>query len=121
MCCQGLFGTIDAGMITPSAGKITNRKGKGRGRQGGNTGAGGGNMKREDDDDNGVANKEFFLPVHAVSNNPGGPALNLNIHKTLVEQHTPEIVLRGLVNNTDIEKLFEYHILEANQSIHWPP
>lgn len=110
-------------------------KGKGRGRQGGNTGAGGTNTKPEDDDDNVVSNYCFhdagpvFMTVitrvwpirstsclvrchhgttiHAVSNNLVGPASNLNIRKNLVEQHTPEIILHGLVNNTDVEKLFE--------------
>ncbi|KAG1853069.1 hypothetical protein F4604DRAFT_1933338 [Suillus subluteus] len=49
-------------------------KGKGKGPQGGNTGAG--NSKPADNDDNvGVANKEYFLP---------GPASNLNIRKTLL-------------------------------------
>ncbi|KIK36949.1 hypothetical protein CY34DRAFT_16042 [Suillus luteus UH-Slu-Lm8-n1] len=46
----------------------------------------------------GVANKEYFLP---------GPASNLNIRKNLVEQHMPEIVLHGFVNNADVEKLFD--------------
>jgi hypothetical protein len=45
--------------------------------------------------------------IHSISNNLVGPASNLNIRKTLVEQHTPEIVLHGLVNNTDVEKLFD--------------
>lgn len=36
-----------------------------------------------------------------------GPASNLNIRKTLVEKHTPEIVVHGLVNSSDVEKLFE--------------
>jgi hypothetical protein len=45
--------------------------------------------------------------IHAVSNSPVGPALNLNICKNLVEQHTLEIVLHGLVNKTDIKKLFD--------------
>lgn len=84
-------------------------KGKGRGRQGGNTGAGGTNTKPEDDDDNvGVANKEYFLP---------GPASNLNIRKNLVEQHTPEIILHGLVNNTDVEKLFDIFWNQINPFI----
>ncbi|KAG0696615.1 fungal-specific transcription factor domain-containing protein [Suillus ampliporus] len=82
---------------------------KGRGRQGGNTGASGSTVKPEDDDDNvGVANKEYFLP---------GPASNLNIRKTLVEQHTPEIVLHGLVNNADVEKLFDIYWKQINPFI----
>jgi hypothetical protein len=110
-------------------------KGKGRGCQGGNTGIGGSNSKPEDDDDNVVSIDVFHhacpvfmtvitcrvwpirsifylvrccrgIGIHAVSNSPVGSASNLNIRKNLMEQHTPEIVLHGLVNNTDVEKLF---------------
>jgi hypothetical protein len=63
----------------------------------------------------GVANNEYFLPgnmhratlVYVISHDLVGPASNLNIRKTLVEQHTPEIVVHGLVNNNDVEKLFD--------------
>lgn len=88
-------------------------KGKGRGRQGATAGAGGGDTKPEDDDDNVVSDGcSFMMPswdddtlwslIDFV-----GPASNLNIRKTLVEQHTPEIVLHGLVSNADVEKLFD--------------
>ncbi|OJA14638.1 hypothetical protein AZE42_02677 [Rhizopogon vesiculosus] len=80
-------------------------KAKGRGR-GGNASAGGSSANPENDDDNvGVANNEYFLP---------GPASNLNIRKTLVEQHTPEIVVHGLVNDNDVEKLFDIFWKQIN-------
>ncbi|KAI6043555.1 fungal-specific transcription factor domain-containing protein [Pisolithus marmoratus] len=73
-------------------------KGKGKARQ--VTGTTSINTRLEDDDDNvGVANKEYFMP---------GPANNLNIRKNLIEQHSPpDIVLHGLVTAADVEKLFE--------------
>jgi len=62
-----------------------------------------------------VANKAYFLPgnmhratqSYVVSHPLVGPASNLNSRKMLVEQHTPEIVIHGLVNNNDVEKLFD--------------
>lgn len=44
---------------------------------------------------------------YVVSHPLIGPASNLNSRKTLVEQHTPEIVIHGLVNKNDVEKLFD--------------
>ncbi|KAG2108844.1 hypothetical protein BD769DRAFT_1392654 [Suillus cothurnatus] len=67
-----------------------------------------GPVKEEDVKKVSVANKEYFLP---------GPALNLNICKNLVEQHTLEIVLHGLVNKTDIKKLFDIFWKQINPFI----
>ncbi|KIJ62383.1 hypothetical protein HYDPIDRAFT_30354 [Hydnomerulius pinastri MD-312] len=83
-------------------------KGKGRSRQG--AGAKGTTVHPEDDDDNvGVANKEYFKP---------GPANDLNIRKNLIEQHSPpDIVLHGLVTSTDVDKLFEIFWTQINPFI----
>ncbi|KAI6100455.1 hypothetical protein EV401DRAFT_1877551 [Pisolithus croceorrhizus] len=72
-------------------------KGKSKARQG--TGTTSTSKKLEDDDNNGVANKGYFMP---------GPANNLSIRKNLIEQHSPpDILLHGLVTAADVEKLFE--------------
>lgn len=75
-------------------------KDKGKGRASQSAGTPSTNTKLEEDDDNvGVANKEYFMP---------GLANNLNIRKNLIEQHSPpDIVLHGLVTAADVEKLFE--------------
>ncbi|GLB42696.1 putative fungal specific transcription factor [Lyophyllum shimeji] len=52
-----------------------------------------------DDDDVGVANETYFMP---------GPATDLGIRATLIEQHSPpEILVHGLVTPEDVDKLFE--------------
>ena len=79
----------------------------GRGGGGGGGGAGGSargsakDFESENDDDTnvGVANGAYFLP---------GPASDLQVRKTLIERHSPpEILVHGLVNAEDVEKLFE--------------
>lgn len=55
----------------------------------------------ENDDENnvGVANGAYFLP---------GPASDLSVRKALIERHSPpEILVHGLVNAEDVERLFE--------------
>ncbi|KAL0066966.1 hypothetical protein AAF712_005955 [Marasmius tenuissimus] len=78
-------------------------------------GAGGGaNGKKEDllddtdlDDDNvGVANETYFMP---------GPATDLDIRATLIEQHSPpEILVHGLVTPDDVDHLFEIFYTRVN-------
>ncbi|KIY45806.1 hypothetical protein FISHEDRAFT_48653 [Fistulina hepatica ATCC 64428] len=54
-----------------------------------------------DDDNVGVANETYFMP---------GPATDLNLRATLIEQHSPpEILVHGLVTPEDVEKLFEMY------------
>ncbi|KAH7906942.1 fungal-specific transcription factor domain-containing protein [Hygrophoropsis aurantiaca] len=63
-----------------------------------------------DDDDNiGVANKEYFLP---------GPASDLKFRKNLIEQHSPpEIILHGLVDSGDVSQLFDIFWKQVNPFI----
>lgn len=59
-----------------------------------------------DDDDVGVANETYFMP---------GPATDLDIRATLIEQHSPpEILVHGLVAPEDVEKLFEIFYTRVN-------
>ncbi|EGO18461.1 hypothetical protein SERLADRAFT_481133 [Serpula lacrymans var. lacrymans S7.9] len=64
----------------------------------------------EDDNNNvGVANKEYFLP---------GPATDLNIRKSLIEQHSPpDILVHNLVTGSDVDKLFEIFYKHVNPFI----
>ncbi|KAF9267092.1 hypothetical protein L218DRAFT_955568 [Marasmius fiardii PR-910] len=77
-------------------------------------GGAGGVVKKEDlfdeadlDDDNvGVANETYFMP---------GPATDLDIRATLIEQHSPpEILVHGLVTPDDVERLFEIFYTRVN-------
>ncbi|KAL0567880.1 hypothetical protein V5O48_014114 [Marasmius crinis-equi] len=53
-----------------------------------------------------VANETYFLP---------GPAINLDIRATLIEQHgPPEILAHGLVTPDDVERLFEIFCTRVN-------
>ena len=87
---------------------ITNRRERSRARSAasGRSGRsaqheGDANESGEDGDDNnvGVANEMYFL---------SGPASDLDRRKKLIERHSPpEILVHGLVNAEDVEKLFE--------------
>ncbi|KAF8435322.1 fungal-specific transcription factor domain-containing protein [Boletus edulis BED1] len=85
-------------------------KGKSRGRLGSGTGTSGATIKPEEDDDNvGVANKEYFRP---------GPANDLNIRKHLIERNSPpDILLHGLVTPADVDKLFDIFWNQINPFI----
>ncbi|RDB22039.1 Protein priB [Hypsizygus marmoreus] len=62
-----------------------------------------------DDDDVGVANETYFMP---------GPATDLGIRATLIEQHSPpEILVHGLVAPEDVDKLFEIFYERVNPFI----
>lgn len=59
-----------------------------------------------DDDNVGVANETYFMP---------GPATDLSIRATLIEQHSPpEILVHGLVVPEDVDKLFEIFFDRVN-------
>ncbi|KAL0566819.1 hypothetical protein V5O48_015183 [Marasmius crinis-equi] len=90
---------------------LSNSKKVGSGKK---DGAGAGASKKEDlldeadlDDDNvGVANETYFMP---------GPATDLDIRATLIEQHSPpEILVHGLVTPDDVERLFEIFYTRVN-------
>ncbi|KAG6906482.1 hypothetical protein DXG01_013721 [Tephrocybe rancida] len=62
-----------------------------------------------DDDDVGVANETYFMP---------GPATDLGIRATLIEQHSPpEILVHGLVTPEDVDALFEIFFNRVNPFI----
>ncbi|KAJ3931253.1 MAG: putative fungal-specific transcription factor [Lentinula lateritia] len=62
-----------------------------------------------DDDNVGVANATYFMP---------GPATDLDIRATLIEQHSPpEILVHGLVTPDDVDKLFEIFYERINPFI----
>ncbi|KAF9074255.1 hypothetical protein BDP27DRAFT_1317542 [Rhodocollybia butyracea] len=62
-----------------------------------------------DDDNVGVANETYFMP---------GPATDLAIRATLIEQHSPpEILVHGLVTPDDVDKLFEIFYERINPFI----
>ena len=68
-------------------------------------------LESDGDDDNnvGVANETYFMP---------GPATNLQERKMLIERHSPpEILVHGLVNAEDVEKLFEMWVLLISISL----
>ncbi|KAK7047769.1 hypothetical protein VNI00_006097 [Paramarasmius palmivorus] len=59
-----------------------------------------------DDDNVGVANDTYFMP---------GPATDLDIRATLIEQHSPpEILVHGLVTPDDVDRLFEIFYTRVN-------
>ncbi|KAI3605911.1 hypothetical protein WG66_012368 [Moniliophthora roreri] len=59
-----------------------------------------------DDDNVGVANDTYFMP---------GPATDLDIRATLIEQHSPpEILVHGLVTPDDVDRLFEIFYNRVN-------
>ncbi|KAF8907042.1 hypothetical protein CPB84DRAFT_1878586 [Gymnopilus junonius] len=61
------------------------------------------------DDNVGVANETYFMP---------GPATDLDIRATLIEQHSaPEILVHGLVKPEDVEKLFQIFYERVNPFI----
>ncbi|KAG6889467.1 hypothetical protein C0995_000994 [Termitomyces sp. Mi166 len=60
-----------------------------------------------DDDDVGVANETYFMP---------GPATDLGIRATLIEQHSPpEILVHGLVTPEDVDALFDIYYAEKSE------
>lgn len=62
-----------------------------------------------DDDDVGVANETYFMP---------GPATDLKIRATLIEQHSPpDILVHGLVTPEDVDKLFDLFYKYINVGI----
>ncbi|KAG5730335.1 Protein priB [Termitomyces sp. T112] len=62
-----------------------------------------------DDDDVGVANETYFMP---------GPATDLGIRATLIEQHSPpEILVHGLVTPEDVDALFDIFFQRVNPFI----
>lgn len=84
------------------------KKGKRRGKADGS-----------DNDEVGVANEAYFLPGQRLSmfassfsmterSSCAGPAYNLNIRASLIENHSPpEILVHGLVTPDDVDKLFD--------------
>ncbi|KAH9475248.1 Protein priB [Psilocybe cubensis] len=59
------------------------------------------------DDNVGVANETYFMP---------GPATDLDMRASLIEQHSaPEILVHNLVNPEDVEKLFEMYYVEKSE------
>ncbi|KAL5501248.1 hypothetical protein ACEPAH_9635 [Sanghuangporus vaninii] len=80
----------------------------GRGGAGGSTIGSAKDLESDADDDTnvGVANETYFLP---------GPASDLHVRKMLIERHSPpEILVHGLVNAEDVEKLFEIFYEKVN-------
>ncbi|OSX62760.1 hypothetical protein POSPLADRAFT_1141216 [Postia placenta MAD-698-R-SB12] len=67
-----------------------------------------------DDDDVGVANETYFMP---------GPAFDLSIRASLIENHSPpEILVHGLVTPDDVDHLFEmsatfYHAIDVQVTL----
>jgi len=62
-----------------------------------------------DDDDVGVASKQFFMP---------GPSSNLALRKSLIEKISPpDILVHGLVTPEDVEKLFDIFYTRINPFI----
>ncbi|KAF5345063.1 hypothetical protein D9758_010418 [Tetrapyrgos nigripes] len=62
-----------------------------------------------DDDNVGVANETYFLP---------GPATDLDIRATIIEQHSPpDILVHGLVTPDDVDKLFDIYYNKCNPFI----
>ncbi|THU98704.1 hypothetical protein K435DRAFT_660495 [Dendrothele bispora CBS 962.96] len=62
-----------------------------------------------DDNNVGVANETYFLP---------GPATDLDIRATLIEQHSPpDILVHGLVTPDDVDKLFDIFYKKCNPFI----
>jgi len=58
------------------------------------------------DDNVGVANETYFVP---------GPAYDLSIRATLIENHSPpEILVHGLVTPDDVDRLFEIFYTKLN-------
>ncbi|KAF8659280.1 hypothetical protein AX16_001855 [Volvariella volvacea WC 439] len=67
------------------------------------------NEETLDDDNVGVANETYFMP---------GPATDLEIRATLIEQHSPpEILVHGLVGPEDVDRLFEIFYNRVNPFI----
>uniref|UniRef100_A0A0W0G6S0 Xylanolytic transcriptional activator regulatory domain-containing protein n=1 Tax=Moniliophthora roreri TaxID=221103 RepID=A0A0W0G6S0_MONRR len=80
-----------------------------------------------DDDNVGVANDTYFMPGRIISFYPvcfyptpdllrmAGPATDLDIRATLIEQHSPpEILVHGLVTPDDVDRLFEMIATDLN-------
>ncbi|TFK71035.1 hypothetical protein BDN72DRAFT_493272 [Pluteus cervinus] len=88
---------------------LSNKKSKGKGKKDPKGDALDDNL---DDDDVvclGVANETYFMP---------GPATDLGIRATLIEQHSPpEILVHGLVTPEDVDKLFEIFYTRVNPFI----
>ena len=78
-----------------------------------------GNVDGSDNEEVGVANETYFLPGKPLVTpalpfsitEPScclGPAYNLNIRASLIENHSPpEILVHGLVTPDDVDKLFD--------------
>ncbi|EPS93162.1 hypothetical protein FOMPIDRAFT_63796 [Fomitopsis schrenkii] len=65
-----------------------------------------GNVDGSENEEVGVANETYFLP---------GPAYNLNIRASLIENHSPpEIIIHGLVTPDDVDKLFDIFYTRLN-------
>ncbi|KAH8109643.1 fungal-specific transcription factor domain-containing protein [Phellopilus nigrolimitatus] len=65
-----------------------------------------GESDADDDNNVGVANETYFMP---------GPATDLGVRKQLIERHSPpEILVHGLVNAEDVERLFEIFYEKVN-------
>ncbi|KAI0722050.1 hypothetical protein C8Q72DRAFT_859459 [Fomitopsis betulina] len=65
-----------------------------------------GNAEGSDNEEVGVANDAYFMP---------GPAYDLNIRASLIENHSPpEIIVHGLVTPDDVDKLFDIFYTRLN-------
>ncbi|KAF8554878.1 hypothetical protein OG21DRAFT_1012322 [Imleria badia] len=106
--------TVPIGLLANLSLDKEDEKDKGRGKSRARTGSGtapsGAAVKPEEDDNNvGVANKEYFRP---------GPANDLNIRKHLIERNSPpDILLHGLVTSADVDKLFDIFWNQINPFI----
>ncbi|KAJ8689224.1 hypothetical protein PTI98_013267 [Pleurotus ostreatus] len=89
---------VPLGLIATLA--LSNSKGKSGGKKDPRA------IEEEDDDDVGVANETYFMP---------GPATDLSLRATLIQQYSPpEILVHGLVTPDDVEKLFEIFYTHVN-------
>ena len=106
--------TVPLGLIANLS--LSNKKKVGKKKTSGKEAAG--LLEAELDDDNiGVANETYFMPgnlpdrlVFVISSwfFDSGPATDLGIRASLIEQHSPpEILVHGLVKPEDVDKLFQ--------------
>ncbi|KAG7085553.1 hypothetical protein E1B28_003110 [Marasmius oreades] len=99
---------VPLGLIANLSLSNSNKKVGGK-KDGGITGAGMEELYDEadlDDDNVGVANETYFMP---------GPATDLDIRATLIEQHSPpEILVHGLVTPDDVDRLFDIFYKKVN-------
>lgn len=75
-----------------------------------------GNAEGSDNEEVGVANDAYFMPGRLLARRVTmveysrctGPAYDLNIRASLIENHSPpEIIVHGLVTPDDVDKLFD--------------